>query len=357
MTDRARVVHVIPEDGIGGVEVAARTARDRDDLGCRVQLLFILNRDGGVRARHVKGLSNLSPRNLSDYRDAWRELRDGGGEVIVFSLWKSVPLMLAARLFLRRARLVYFLHLERPTHAVDGLFSWAAIRLADAVWADSEAAIAARRVPPAKRSRVISFVTERLSPASRAPLAARFVTWGRLSAQKGVDRAVELVALLRARGVEATFTAHGRDDGAGAALAAQAERLGVADRVRFPGLLARDGRAGEAAANSFFLQLSRFEGMCMAAVEAMQLGLVPVTTPVGQMRRYVRPGRTGVLVDPDDLPAAADALAALLERPDEYARLADGAQLHWADAPLYAEDVCRAALELLGRASSSHAPA
>lgn len=343
------VLHVIPEDGIGGVEVAAKSARDAEALPCRFRLLFILNRTGEVRARHVKGWSNLSWRNLRTYHGAYREMRGSGADVIVFSLWKTLPLLVLARIFLR-ARLVYFLHLERPTHLVDGLFSRVAIRLADAVWADSEAALVARQVPPAKRPRVISFVTERLEPrpAAGGTIAARFVSWGRLNSQKGLDRAVDLVAVLTGRGIDARLVAYGRDDGFKGSLIAQATRLGIADRVTFPGLIAREDRADAAARHAFFLQLSRFEGMCMAAVEGMQLGLVPVATPVGQMATYVQPGINGIRVDVDDLDAAADEIERLLRDPALYGRLSAAARQHWIDAPVYAEDVCAAAQDLVG---------
>jgi glycosyltransferase involved in cell wall biosynthesis len=331
---------------MGGVEVAAKSARDAAGLSCLVRLIFIFNRAGEVRARHVKGLSNLSPRNLRTYRGAYREMRDSNADVLIFSLWKTVPLLILARLFLR-VRTVYFVHLERPTHWVDGLVSRMAIHLADAVWADSEAAILARRVPATKQSRVISFVTERLPSVLRPSPAALFVTWGRLSSQKGLDRALELIARLVRRGVDARFVAFGRDDGFKPALLGQAERLGIADRVSFPGEVARGDRVGVAAPNSFFLQLSRFEGMCMGAVEGMQMGLVPVVTPVGQMAHYVMPGINGVHVDVDDLDSAADAIRSLIDVPDEYLRLSTAARQYWLDAPLYAEDVCAAAHELI----------
>lgn len=345
-----RVLHVIPEDGTGGVEVAARMVLGRADLACRFQLLFILNPTGGVRARHVKGLSNLSWTSLSAYRTAFRRMRASDADVMVFSLWKAIPLLILARLFLR-ARIVYFLHLEIDSHVVDAVLSWIAIRMAHVVWADSEAAIVARGVPASKPSRVISFVTERLAPAGPGPVEASFVSWGRLNSQKGIDRAVELIALLARRGVNATLHAYGRDDGAKAELVAQAERLGVAERIVLPGVIERDGRARAASHASFFLQLSRFEGMCMGAVEGMQLGLVPVTTATGQMKTYVQPGATGVLVDTDRLDDAADVIEALLADPSRYRALSDGARGYWAAAPLYAEDVCLAARELTGRTS------
>ncbi len=346
-----KLLHVVPEDGMGGVEVAAKSAAGRPDLGCDVSMLFFLSDRGAARTGLADRLGFLSWRTLSAYPRAFRAIRRRGAEVIVFSLWKSVPLLIAAR-FLLRARVVYFLHLEVPTHRIDAWLSQLAIRLAHGVWADSEATLRGRGVAAGKPARVISFVTERLEPIAPPRLAPRFVSWGRLSEQKGLDRAVELIALLAARGVDASFTAYGRDDGERAGLVALAERLGVADRVSFPGQVAREERARAAADNAFFLQLSRYEGMCMGAVEGMQLGLVPVATAVGQMAVYVRDRETGLAVDPADLPRAADALIALLADPDRYAALSQAARRWWRDAPLYAEDVCRAARELVFKPST-----
>ena len=38
--------------------------------------------------------------------------------------------------------------------------------------------------------------------------------------------------------------------------------------------------------SSFYLQTSKFEGFAMSVVESMMMGLVPVVTPVGEIRRY-----------------------------------------------------------------------
>jgi len=46
-----------------------------------------------------------------------------------------------------------------------------------------------------------------------------------------------------------------------------------------------------------------------------------VASRVGGIRDQVREGETGLLVEPDDLDAFADAVVDLLERPEEAARL------------------------------------
>jgi glycosyltransferase involved in cell wall biosynthesis len=81
----------------------------------------------------------------------------------------------------------------------------------------------------------------------------------------------------------------------------------------------------------------------------MQLGLVPVVTPVGEVQRYCRDGENAVLVDVNNLDVAADRIVALLGDEKAYARMSKAAHDEWQDCTPYAEDICAAALELAGR--------
>ena len=88
----------------------------------------------------------------------------------------------------------------------------------------------------------------------------------------------------------------------------------------------------------------------MAVVEAMQLGLVPVVTPVGEIAKYCRPGVNALVVEDDK--ETVDALAALLDDPSGWRRLRQGALQTWRDRPLYRDamaDACRRLLGIDGR--------
>jgi len=67
---------------------------------------------------------------------------------------------------------------------------------------------------------------------------------------------------------------------------------------------------------------SRFEGLCLAVIEAQAAGVPVVATAVGGIKETVVEGETGLLVPPRDPEALASAIRRLLERPDEAARLA-----------------------------------
>lgn len=341
-----RILHLVPSDGIGGVEVAAKSMRARADLAGRFRLQFI-----EPPASSGRSLASFG-RVLAANARALRNARAFEPDVILCSLWRSVPLALALKAIHRRARLVYFLHHDSSVHRFDAILSGIAMRAADQIWGDSAAALAARGVRAA-RGRAISFVTERVERIDKRFPGPSFVSWGRLHRQKGFDRALRLIRLLVDRGIDARYTIYGPDGGARDTLVALARELGIEDRVGFPGPVSREALGSVAAQHGFFLQLSRSEGMCMAAVEAMQFGLVPAATAIGQMAHYVIPGDTGVLVDPERMEGAAAEIAALVRDPALWRDRSQAAMRYWREAPLYADDVCQAAAALAGTSAAA----
>lgn len=343
--NRLSIVHVMPGDGIGGAEVAARSMLARDDLPCDFKLLLMSGEPietGSAQVIAQRHANALSGRAIWETRRAIRSLAP---DTVLFSLWRSVPPMLLTHLTVRpRPRLVLFLHSTQTVHFADRLFSFIGIRIADAVWADSPVTLQKRAVPSGKRTDVVSFVVDRVVPASMTmPPSLRFVSWCRLSAEKGLDRALRLIAALSRRGGDVRYDIWGPDGGEQAALERLTDELGIRRQVAFRGPTPRSSLPEIAAGHSFFMQLSRFEGMAMSVVEAMQLGLVPVTTMVGQMAEYVRPGETGIRVDPADLDAAADAIEAVAKDAAGFSALRERAMAEWSDHACYADDVCRAA--------------
>ena len=70
-----------------------------------------------------------------------------------------------------------------------------------------------------------------------------------------------------------------------------------------------------------FVLPSYFEGLPLAALEAMAAGLPVVATSVGGTPEAVVDGETGLLVDVKDAGALADALATIATDPDLRARM------------------------------------
>lgn len=354
MSSQVDIIHVVPVDGIGGVEAAARSMAERERrAGERsFELVLIAGKSISMSGAAILPSPYRSPDNPLAQLRALRLVLRRRPRVLILSLWRSVPVGLLARLFRPSLRLVYFLHSERNRHLADRLLSGLAIRFADELWCDADATRRGRLQPCDRaRTRVLSFVISRLRPLDTTRIVApRFILWARLNRGKGVDRAIELIALLAEQGIDAQFDIYGPDDGDRQALIALAAERGIGDRVFFHGPITRDDLPTIAADASFFLQLSRFEGMAMAVVEAMQLGLIPVVTAVGEIGQYVKDGANGVIVDPDQLGQAAQRVKQLLGDPAAALRTREAAIATWLDKPLYADDVRAAAERLIDEA-------
>jgi L-malate glycosyltransferase len=140
---------------------------------------------------------------------------------------------------------------------------------------------------------------------------------GCLAARK--DYGTLLAALARLAESGASFRAALVGDGVErAALAAQAEALGLAPRLRFLGERPHVERL--LPGMDVFVLSSREEGIPNALLEAMAAGRPCVATAVGGTPEVLRDGETGWLVPPSDPAALAGALADALARPDEARR-------------------------------------
>ena len=145
-----------------------------------------------------------------------------------------------------------------------------------------------------------------LPPRTARPAGAPLVvgSLGRLDAVKGYD--LLLRALARLPGVRAVVVGEGA---ARPALEALAGELGVADRVALPGW--SDQPSAALPGFDVFCLPSRSEGFPLSIVEAMLAELPVVATRVGSVAELVADGRTGVVVERDDVDGLVEALARL----------------------------------------------
>ena len=193
---------------------------------------------------------------------------------------------------------------------------------------------------PGVRAEVIPFGAAVPTPAtspdewSRAPnrdhagaFALLFV--GRLVERKGVHTL--LAALATPTGAAGTRPVHLEVVGDGperARLEALASRLGVAERVRFHGVVPADVLARHyTAADAFVLPAvvdakGDTEGLGVVLVEALAHGVPVIASATGGIPDVVRDGVTGLLVPPGDVPALARAIGQLAGDPARAGRLA-----------------------------------
>jgi glycosyltransferase involved in cell wall biosynthesis len=90
----------------------------------------------------------------------------------------------------------------------------------------------------------------------------------------------------------------------------QARMLGITDRLSFAGM--RTDIPDLLGTSDLFCLPSRTEGLGIAVIEAMAMGLPAVVSRVGGLPEVVEDGVTGALVPPGDHGALAEAIAAIL---------------------------------------------
>ncbi|MDQ3704901.1 MAG: glycosyltransferase [Chloroflexota bacterium] len=149
------------------------------------------------------------------------------------------------------------------------------------------------------------------------------VSIARLTAQKGHSDLVTAAGIV-ASAVEGVRFAFVGDGPLRADLASRIEAQGLSDTVLLLGT--RDDIRHILAASDVFALSSLQEGLPVAVLEAAAAGLPIVATGVGGVPEVIRDGTTGLLVQPGDPQAMADAIIALLTAPRRARELAAAAK-------------------------------
>ncbi len=186
---------------------------------------------------------------------------------------------------------------------------------------------------------------QRLGLAPETPVAL-FV--GRVAGEKNIDFLLQAhrLALLRLPELHLVVAGEGP---ALAGLRRLAEALGTSDKVRFVGYLhRRDELPACYAAADAFVFASRTETQGLVLLEAMAEGVPVVALSIMGTRDILMPAR-GAVSPPDDPAEFAEALANLLQNPEQRQRLAREAREYvqeWS-APACAGRLRQALAELL----------
>jgi glycosyltransferase involved in cell wall biosynthesis len=173
-------------------------------------------------------------------------------------------------------------------------------------------------------------VRRELGIASGAPLV---MVVSRLTRQKGLEQFLEAANTLAPRFPDARFVIVGYANPAERdyedSLKAMTAQCGLTDRVIFTGL--RQDVPGLLAAATVSVMPSLNEALSNVLLESMAAGAPTVATRVGGTPEAVVSGVNGLLVEPGDSPALADAIATLLQQPALARRLGDAARTAIAD--------------------------
>jgi len=335
-----KVLHLIPHHQFGGAELAAASMLDQPGLRDKFYLIAIAGRTPlvGEHSRSiVSGYESVN--NPMAYVSTLGILVKAKPDYLVCSLWRSCLIGLLYKVINPNVRLVFFRHNERCEHFVEAVTQQLSLWACWCILADSRTS--ANSVKSSKYSLVISFLLKRYPVVARTPkpVDASFIFWGCAKRQKRIDRAIDFIHKLNGRGISATLKVFGPDGGELRNLREQVARLGLSDRISFDGVVPHTFLMNAATEYSFYLQLSQFEGFSMSTAEAMQFGLLPVVTPVGEIANYCVDNENAIVItDADDLDESIGKVMAVLRSQSCFDRLVGNAANTWSGRGTYRED-------------------
>jgi glycosyltransferase involved in cell wall biosynthesis len=146
---------------------------------------------------------------------------------------------------------------------------------------------------------------------------------GRFTKEKGVLDLLDATALLKTKGLNFTLVLAG--DGERDLIESKITALGLTGVVEMPGWLEGDRKANLLRRAQIFVLPSYTEGLPMGILEAMSIGCPVIASNVGGVPDQIQQGISGVLVEPGNVVALADAMNQLLvdsELGEKYAAVA-----------------------------------
>jgi alpha-1,3-mannosyltransferase len=150
----------------------------------------------------------------------------------------------------------------------------------------------------------------------------RLLCVGRVSKAKGVDKVIQLIALLANDFPDVELIVAGPDEsGMANALRTLSESLGLGSRVQIVGELPIEQLAALVASSHLFISAAPHEGFGITTVEALSAGVPVLVTRTGVHEQIVQPGVNGWFWSGRPDPKAAATLREALLLPD--ARLAE----------------------------------
>lgn len=337
-----KVIHIIPKDGLGGVEQAARSLEFKENKNLDIEVTFLSGKSLSDK-EYIKDFPGIKKLNsFSFYSNGLKYLLKNNPDILISSLWRSTIISIPYVLYKRITRkdnfkFVIFIHANKFAHIVDKIITSTAIKLADEVWCDSLASQTgiSDAVKHPNKLKVISFLVNTNHTSTKQNTKKdNFVFWGRLAKQKRVDKAIRLFEQVQRKTPQSLFYIYGPDCGELENLTNLVNELQLQDSIIFMGPKKPNHYPEEVVTAKFFVNTSSHEGMAIAVTEAMQLGLVPIVTDVGEVANYCEDGKNSIYYNNNVLERVLD----VINNDTEYKTLSSNALNYWNSKKSYSQD-------------------
>lgn len=353
MDKKKRLIYIIHDFKTGGVETALLSAIPRlfEEFDVyilcigRIDTTFISNIESEQKSRIRQIYFPLILLPIAILKTVY-EAHQLHPDIIISSLWKSSWAGSILKWVKSKVLFISFIHSNKFHNFPDKLFTKMALKRCDAIFCDSHAsATFIHNFVQNKPIFVISFLRYQtpLSVKQKTKLNLTAIFLGRLTEAKRIDRLLQLITQTNEVGVTFTLDIVGRGSEQQRQLFQKlAYNLGIYSQISFKNEVHPDLVFDLLSKYEFYIQTSDNEGMAMSVVEAMQQGLVPIVTHVGEIAHYTQNMENAIIVPRDLNKNKDDYLINIIEVASDvslYNRLAQNANATFKGQHTYAEDL------------------
>tara|TARA_B100000401_G_C52788678_1_gene712225 strand:- start:186 stop:1211 length:1026 start_codon:yes stop_codon:yes gene_type:complete len=328
-----KIIHIIPSNAIGGVELAAETAKNIKSKNYIFEIIYLSTK------KYKIGKSIFS---LIELLITTKRILRKDPDFVIVSLWKSCISAYLLSLFKPKVKIILFLHLTKSTNIVDFFLNKIISKKAFQIWSDSDSTNFIRskelKIDNKKPRKIISFIRFKNLPNNCTKAAPKFIFWGRIHKQKRIDKAIKLIHQIINNGNKnAEFLIIGPNCGELDYLKNLCKKLKIEKNILFENEMDFKNIIKLSKQYSFFLQLSDYEGMAMSVIESMQLGLIPLVTNVGEIQYYCFDKENSIIYK--NAKDTAQEVINLISNEKVFNSIRDKALLEWNNKTTYKDDL------------------
>jgi len=241
--------------------------------------------------------SEVSNKNIPLYVTKFiKHARNLKPEIVISSLSQSVLVARIAKIFCSY-KLITFEH----NTEFQNRMAWRLMKLTDFItdkfWCDSGSTEKALLARSHVKNKVLPlfFMAEKKFTKKEYAIGKRvkLMAVGRLAHQKKYTEAIDAIHHIRAEGIDVQLSIYGEGELRGV-LSEKIKALNLTDAIHMKGFV--DNWVQEAASYDAYLLMSDFEGLSIATLEAMSVGLPCIVKPVGELQNYIINNKTGLVV-------------------------------------------------------------
>lgn len=302
---RIKVIHLISSMQLGGVEKGINLSIKELNNDFDYKVVTLSNHNSFINekvANHFIFAKNKFI--IFSIIPILIQLKKEKPDILVLSLWKSYLVgWLAQKILKKDTKIIAFIHNEKYFHWVDKFFTQLILKKANIIAFDSKHSQKAIQhlLSNTTPQFVIPYIfnndkTDRQT-LQNVKLPIRFLYAGRLHESKNLEKVLDFFFEFKKIEPQFLFDIYGT----GSAkyqeiLNKKIDTLQLNNQVRFKGVFDASQTSNIYPLYHFYIQMSNNEGMAMSVVDSMIHGVIPIVTPVGEIKNYVTDHMNGFIV-------------------------------------------------------------